>query len=122
MTSFRLTLAALALTIGLAGCTTGSAPATQAGVEATPASTAVPASPMPTSVPRALREDTQAILEGLGGYPCPDSDFTCVDLEVPVNHFDPANLETIEVVFGVLPASGERKGMFITAVGGPGGD
>jgi pimeloyl-ACP methyl ester carboxylesterase len=121
MPSFRITLAALALAMGLAGCTTDGAPATQAGVEATPASTVVPASPMPTSVPSALREDTQAILEGLGGYPCPDSDFTCVALEVPVNHFDPANPETIEVVFGVLPASGERKGMFVTAVGGPGG-
>ena len=121
MPNFRITLAALALTTGLAGCTTGGAPATQAGVEATPASTAVPPTPMPASVPSALREDTEAILDRLGGYPCPDSDFTCVNLEVPVNHFDPANLETIEAVFGVLPASGERKGMFVTAVGGPGG-
>ena len=61
-----------------------------------------------------------AILEELGGQPCPDSDFTCVTLTVPLDHFDSANRETIDVVFGVLPATGERKGMFVTATGGPG--
>ena len=39
---------------------------------------------------------------------------------MPLDHFDPANRETIDVVFGVLPATGERKGMFVTATGGPG--
>lgn len=67
------------------------------------------------------REDTATILDRLGGYPCPNSDFTCVNLTVPLDHFDPTNGETMEVVFAVLPASGERKGMFVTAVGGPGG-
>ena len=121
MPNFRITLAALALTLGLVGCATDGAPATQAGVEATPASTPAPATSMPTSVPSALREDTEAILDSLGGYPCQDSDFTCIDLAVPLNHFDSSNTATIEVVFGVLPATGERKGMFVTAVGGPGG-
>jgi pimeloyl-ACP methyl ester carboxylesterase len=60
------------------------------------------------------------ILEKLGGYPCPDSEFTCVDIEVPLDHFSPANSESIKVVFGVLPARGEAKGMFVTATGGPG--
>jgi pimeloyl-ACP methyl ester carboxylesterase len=64
--------------------------------------------------------DTAAILAELGGYPCPDSDFTCVKLTVPADHFDPTNPDTIEVVFAVLPASGERLGMFVTATGGPG--
>ena len=59
-------------------------------------------------------------LEGLGGFPCPDSDFTCVTLTVPLDHFDPQDLRTINVVFGVLPAVGERKGMFVIATGGPG--
>ena len=121
MPNFRIELAVLALAMGLVGCTTGGAPATQTGVEATPASTAVPPTPMPTPLPSALREDTEAILDHLGGYPCPDSDFTCIDLEVPLDHFDSSNPATIEVVFGVLPATGERKGMFVTAVGGPGG-
>jgi pimeloyl-ACP methyl ester carboxylesterase len=71
----------------------------------------------PTGIPR---EDTVTILERLGGYPCPDSSFTCIKLSVPVDHFDSSNSKKIEVVFGVLPATGERKGMFVTANGGPG--
>jgi pimeloyl-ACP methyl ester carboxylesterase len=121
MLNVRIKIAALALATGLIGCTAGGAPAPQAGVEATPASTPVPPTSMPTSVPSALREDTGAVLDRLGGYPCPESDFTCIDLTVPLNHFDSSNTATIEVVFGVLPATGERKGMFVTAVGGPGG-
>lgn len=65
-------------------------------------------------------EDTTAILERLGGVPCPESDFTCVTITVPLNHFDPNDSRTTEVVFGILPATGERKGMFVTATGGPG--
>ena len=56
----------------------------------------------------------------LGGVPCPDSDFTCVTLTVPLNHFDPQDSRTMDVVFAILPATGERKGMFVTATGGPG--
>lgn len=57
----------------------------------------------------------------MGGYPCSEeSDFTCVRLSVPLDYFNPLPDETIEVVFAVLPASGQRKGMFVTAVGGPG--
>lgn len=78
------------------------------------------AMPTVTESPTPPPADTATILENLGGYPCPDSDFTCVDLEVPLDHFNPANSETITVVFGVLPASGESKGMFVTATGGPG--
>jgi pimeloyl-ACP methyl ester carboxylesterase len=66
--------------------------------------------------------DTASRLARLGGQPCPDSDFTCVTLEVPLDHFHPDG-RTLEVVFAVLPssgASGERKGMFVTATGGPG--
>ena len=64
---------------------------------------------------------TQDILAELGGYPCFDgSIFTCVSFEVPLDHFDPENVETISVTFAVLPAYGERKGMFVTATGGPG--
>ena len=59
-------------------------------------------------------------LERLGGVPCPDGDFTCVTLTVPLNHFDPNDSRTMDVVFAVLPATGERKGMFVTATGGPG--
>jgi pimeloyl-ACP methyl ester carboxylesterase len=71
------------------------------------------------SVTETPAEDTAARLARLGGEPCPDSDFTCVTLEVPFDHFSPDG-RTLDVVFGVLPASGERKGMFVTANGGPG--
>jgi hypothetical protein len=73
-----------------------------------------------SSAPLTTPADTATILEELGGYPCPGSEFTCVDLEVPLDHFNPVNSEMIKVVFGVLPASGESKGMFVTATGGPG--
>ncbi|MBK8428520.1 MAG: alpha/beta fold hydrolase [Lewinellaceae bacterium] len=44
-------------------------------------------------------------------------------LQVPLDHFDAANTETIDVVFGVLPAFGERYGMYVQAFpGGPGGE
>lgn len=66
-------------------------------------------------------EDTASRLERAGGYPCPDSDFTCINIAVPLNHFDPLDSRTTNVVFAVLPAAGERKGMFATVVGGPGG-
>ncbi len=66
------------------------------------------------------RETTQDVLDKLGGYTCPNSDFTCVTLTVPLDHFAKDTKSTIDVVFGVLPATGERKGMFVTATGGPG--
>lgn len=76
---------------------------------------------LPTLVPTLTpREDTETILSRLGGDPCPDSEFTCVTLTVPLDHFNPDSAGTIQVVFGVLPASGERRGMFVTATGGPG--
>jgi pimeloyl-ACP methyl ester carboxylesterase len=73
----------------------------------------------PTSTDETQAEDTVSILERLGGVPCPDSEFTCITLEVPYDHFQPDG-RTIEVVFGVLPATGESKGIFVTATGGPG--
>lgn len=67
------------------------------------------------------RPSTAKILKSLGGYPCPDdSAFTCVTIEVPLDHFNPADTRTIPVTFAVLPATGARRGMFVTATGGPG--
>jgi len=63
-------------------------------------------------------------LEELGGAPCDENpDFTCVTIQVPLNHFDAANTETLDVVFAVSPATGERMGMYVQAFpGGPGGE
>src|SRR5512138_279140 len=67
------------------------------------------------------KTNTEQLLEDLGGFPCYEgSAFTCVTIDVPLNHFNPADTRTIPVVFAVLPASGTRKGMFVTATGGPG--
>ena len=79
--------------------------------------------PLPnTNVPAPnARTSTEIILEQLGGIPCPnDSSFTCVTIEVPLDHFNPLDKRTIPVTFAVLPASGVRKGMFVVATGGPG--
>lgn len=65
--------------------------------------------------------DTVQLLEELGGFPCSeDSAFTCVTIEVPLDHFNPDDTRTIPVTFAVLPASGARKGIFVMATGGPG--
>lgn len=52
---------------------------------------------------------------------CPESEFTCITVRAPLDHFGRSS-ETIAVVFGVLPARdpAKRRGMLVTAVGGPG--
>ncbi len=55
----------------------------------------------------------------LGGEPCPDSELTCITLELPLDDSDPRK-GTVGVTFGVLPASGTSEGVLVTAVGGPG--
>jgi pimeloyl-ACP methyl ester carboxylesterase len=67
-----------------------------------------------------VRPPTDQILEDLGGSLCPDSEFTCVTLEMPIDHFDPSEERTIPVTFAVMPATGESAGAFVTATGGPG--
>ena len=68
--------------------------------------------------------DMASKLAELGGQPCEESpDFTCVSIQVPLNHFDEANTDTLDVVFAVSPAYGERYGMYVQAFpGGPGGE
>ena len=65
-----------------------------------------------------------SLLERLGGQPCEENpDFTCVTIQVPLDHFDATNAETLDVVFAVAPATGERYGMYVQAFpGGPGGE
>ncbi|MGH2621846.1 MAG: alpha/beta fold hydrolase, partial [Anaerolineales bacterium] len=125
MPKSRLLLLTLAFSLTLLGCTdfrqtrSTSIPPTPTTSPALPYS--APTTSARAETPVAPRESTRMILDRLGAYPCSDSDFTCVRLTVPQDHFDSANSETIEVVFGVLPASGDRRGMFVTVVGGPGG-
>ncbi len=78
-----------------------------------------PATAAPSRLPG---EDAGAagLLARIEASPCPESSFTCVTLTVPLDHFSPAMTATIPVVFAVQPASGERRGMFVVATGGPG--
>jgi len=96
------------LVMGLQACVPGLPPVTT--------------SPLPTNGATATATEgpnTVSRLDQLGGEPCPDSDFTCVAIEVPFDHLHPDG-RTLNVTFGVLPAAGERKGMFVIATGGPG--
>ncbi len=78
------------------------------------------ATPTPTLTPTLQPASAADRFAQFNSRPCPDSGFTCITLAVPLDHFDSGNMQTINVVFAVLPASGERKGMFVTATGGPG--
>ncbi|MBN8657135.1 MAG: alpha/beta fold hydrolase [Anaerolineae bacterium] len=84
--------------------------------------------PTPTVVPAETEpsnsNDTSSTLTELGGVPCEEQpDLICVKIQVPLNQFDASNTETIEVYFGVAPATGERYGMYVQAYpGGPGGE
>jgi pimeloyl-ACP methyl ester carboxylesterase len=64
-------------------------------------------------------ETTAEKLVQLDGEPCPDSELTCITLELPLDDFDPRQ-GTVDVTFGVLPASGTPEGVLVTVVGGPG--
>jgi pimeloyl-ACP methyl ester carboxylesterase len=78
---------------------------------------------IPSQTPFKIADMTERLNE-LGGKPCEGkAGFTCVTLKVPLDHFDPSNTDTIEVVFAVAPALGERTGMYVQAApGGPGGE
>ena len=81
----------------------------------------VAAVPAPAISKNAQPSATVTTLEDLGGYPCYEGSlFTCVTFDVPLDHFNVDDPRTIPVTFAVLPASGERKGMFVVATGGPG--
>lgn len=60
-------------------------------------------------------------LKAMGGKPCSaTSEFICVKISVPLDHFDPTNTRRIKVAFAVRPADGTSKGLYVTATGGPG--
>ena len=98
----------------LAACTSDAG----SGTTTTTQSTATTTTPAPTAT--IARPATDQLLEDLDASLCPDSEFTCVTLDMPMNHFDAADERTIPVTFAVLPATGERLGAFVTATGGPG--
>lgn len=102
----RAFLAAFTATVIFAGC------ASPASEDAASSSDAVSRAP----------KRTAEILRALGGMPCPtSSEFTCVKLSVPLDHFaNGAAKKKIDVTFGVKPATGTRRGTFVVVHGGPG--
>jgi pimeloyl-ACP methyl ester carboxylesterase len=121
----RVLFILLALTLLTLSCSlvTGIPTPTETSPLTEAPSTAAPTTETVT-VPANNITDITPKLNELGGQPCAEvPDFTCVTLHVPLNHFDTSNTETIDVVFAVLPASGERYGMYVQAFpGGPGGE
>lgn len=95
----------------------------QTPVRSNPATSTPPSATVIPPAPAKI-DDIRPILAQLGGQACEEQpDMTCVTIDVPLNHFDPSGNETIQVVFGVLPATGERYGMYVQAFpGGPGGE
>ncbi|MFZ5881176.1 MAG: alpha/beta hydrolase [Chloroflexota bacterium] len=118
----RILPALLALSLALLACAIPALPVTVTEEFPQPPTATLPPTEPAHSLP--ALSDIRPVLEGLGGQPCEESpDFTCVSVQVPLDHFDAANTETLNVVFAVLPAWGERYGMFVQAYpGGPGGE
>jgi pimeloyl-ACP methyl ester carboxylesterase len=115
----RLSTIILCLGLFIMACTFGGL--VPALGSATPTAViSVPAATQPIS----QTGDMADTLNRLGGQPCEEKpELTCVTIQVPLNHFDAANTETLDIVFAVLPASGERYGMYVQAFpGGPGGE
>ncbi|MGZ8481266.1 MAG: alpha/beta hydrolase [Candidatus Limnocylindria bacterium] len=60
-------------------------------------------------------------VEVVGEDACPESEFTCITLRVPRDHFAAPGGPTFDVTFGLLRAtSDEPRGAFVTVTGGPG--
>jgi pimeloyl-ACP methyl ester carboxylesterase len=130
MPNKKIILALLSLSVLLFACKTvtslGSMTPTPPPAPTEP-SAAIPPEFSPTepaAEPPSDQVDMQAVLKKLGGQPCQEkTDFTCVTIQVPLDHFDTTKTETLDVVFAVLPATGKRYGMFVQAFpGGPGGE
>jgi pimeloyl-ACP methyl ester carboxylesterase len=94
------------------------------GILNTPSPTVPPPPAQPTESNSGQGGDMSGALERLGGTDCDENpDFTCVTIQVPLDHFDASNTETLNVVFAVSQATGERYGMYVQAFpGGPGGE
>lgn len=67
----------------------------------------------------AAADSLKSIVKQLGGHACRTGELTCVDLEVPIDHFNPGKRMTVE--FAVHFAAKKSKGILFYVVGGPGG-
>jgi len=70
--------------------------------------------------PRSGQARGQAGPEVVRERKCPDSEFTCITLRLPQDHFAESGGSTVDVTFGLLRATDESRGVFVTLTGGPG--
>ena len=86
-------------------------------------STGLPTAAGPAATPEYKLGDMQGFIQKNNGKPCStEAELTCVTLSMPLDHTDSSNTKTIDVTFGIRPATGDRYGMFVQAFpGGPGG-
>ncbi len=72
-------------------------------------------------LPAAAGATTTQKLKALRGQPCDIvSEFTCVAISQPLDHFDATNQKRMSVSFAVRPANKKSKGLYVVATGGPG--
>jgi pimeloyl-ACP methyl ester carboxylesterase len=72
------------------------------------------------SLPAYSQSTTDAFL-AIGAEVCEDSELLCATVDVPLNHFDPDQDETIQITYALNPAAEESLGIMVYVVGGPGG-
>lgn len=120
----RLLTIAISATVFIMACNFGSVLTPKPTVSPTEAPTNPPAATETPTRTSSNPDGMKSMLERLGGKACEENpNFTCVTIKVPLDHFDANNQETIDVVFAVSPATGERYGMYVQAFpGGPGGE
>jgi pimeloyl-ACP methyl ester carboxylesterase len=99
----RLAIAALTTTLLLASLLPASA-------------SAAPAAAAPVSPTRAATSGYLSATE----RDCPGSEFRCVTLVVPKDHFAATDPGTFEVTYAIHRATKSRVGVWVTATGGPG--
>ena len=131
-------LAGVVVAVVVAAC--GQVPPTAPPAEPTPlpsrlpAATASPApsAPSPSTVaPSSSPSPSTSVAPGPSASPvpggwsyvgqkgCPDSEFTCITLAVPRDHFA-AGGPTWDVTFAIHRATGKRVGTYVVITGGPG--
>ncbi|MCU0802300.1 MAG: alpha/beta hydrolase [Rhodobacteraceae bacterium] len=73
--------------------------------------------------PFAIQAQDQSIVpfvDAMGSQPCVDSEFTCVTMQLPRDHFANDPTATLPVTFAISLATDPGAGTLIYAVGGPG--
>ena len=80
---------------------------------------ATPAAPTPAATATAAVQPIPGGWSFVGKKACPDSDFECVTLSVPRDHYAAAG-PTWDVTFAIKRATKERVGTYVVITGGPG--